>query len=317
MKVNDAKMRALHRIPPSVYWLVALLALLWGASWPFMKLGLEGMEPVRQRIFTVGVCTAGLFALAWATRSRLALPAGAWKRVLACSFFNMGAWSLLMIYGLERVEAGRAIILAYTFPVWAIPLSAWLMHERITTRRLWGLGLGMAGMALLLGDELFSLGRSPVGALLLVGSAITWAVGTVLMKRWPVDLPAVSFTAWQSLFAWPLLLAIGLVTESGPLHPFSLPVEPMIGVLYSAIVSGIFCQWAWYRIVQITPAGVSSLCTLAIPAVGVFLSMLILDERPAASDYAALLLVIGSLGVVLLPARAEPKKDPMDALTRH
>jgi drug/metabolite transporter (DMT)-like permease len=294
-------MRSEHHLPSSVYWLVGLLAVLWGASWPFMKLGLQGMEPVRFRVFSMGVGTAGLFLVAALTRARIALPPGAWRRVLAFSFFNMFAWSLLMIYGLQRVEAGRAIILAYTFPLWTIPLSAWLMKERATRRRVLGLALGVGGMALLLGDELFSLGRSPLGTLLLVGSAIVWAIGTVLMKRWPVDLPAVSLTAWQSLFAWVPMAIIGALIESGPLHPFGLPAGPLIGVLYGATVSGIFCQWAWYRIVMTTPAGISSLTTLSIPAGGVFLSIVLLGETPAFTDYAALVMVIASLGIVLLP----------------
>jgi drug/metabolite transporter (DMT)-like permease len=289
-----------------VYWQVGLLAVLWGASWPFMKLALLEMEPVRFRVFCIGVGTVGLFAIARLAGAKIVVPCGAWMRVLLFSFFNMSAWSLLMVYGLRQVEAGRAVILAYTFPIWTIPLSAWLMREPVTRRRLAGLLLGIAGMALLLGDELLSLGRSPAGALLLIGSAIFWAIGTVIMKRWPVDLPAISLTAWQSLLAWIPLAILGLIIESGPMHPFSLSPGPMIGALYGATVSAIVCQWTWYRIVQTTPAGVSSLSTLAIPAVGVFISMLLLGERPKPTDYAALVLVVGSLAVVLIPSRTDP-----------
>jgi len=298
-----------HPLPSSVYWLMALLALLWGASWPFMKLALSEMEPVRFRVFCTGVGTVGLFVIARLSRSRIALPRGSWLRVAVFSVFNMSAWSLLMIYGLQRMEAGRAVILAYTFPVWTIPLSAWLLREPITARRLLALLLGTAGMALLLGDDLFALGRSPLGTLLLVGSAVSWAVGTVLMKRWPVDLPAISLTAWQSLFSWIPLVLIGALVEHGPLHPFGFSAGPMIGVLYGAVVSAIVCQWAWYRIVKIAPAGISSLSTLVIPVVGVFISMAMLGERPQAMEYAALLLVVASLAIVLLP-RAATKLEP-------
>src|SRR4051794_40765124 len=126
-------------IPASVCWLMALLAVLWGASWPFMKLGLAEMAPMRLRMFSTGVGALGLFLVARAMRARIALPRGAWPRVAAISFFNMGAWSLLMIYGLAQLEAGRASILAYTFPLWTIPLSAWLMREQLTRRKALGL----------------------------------------------------------------------------------------------------------------------------------------------------------------------------------
>ena len=305
-------MKSDHFLPVAVYWLMGLLAVLWGASWPFMKLALNEMEPVRFRVFCIGVGAIGLFAVAKLTGARIAVPRGAWLRVAVFSFFNMSAWSLLMIYGLQRVEAGRAVILAYTFPVWTIPLSAWLLGEPITARRLLGLLLGIAGMGLLLGDELLSLGRSPLGALLLVGSAIFWAIGTVMMKRWPVDLPAISLTAWQSLFAWIPLWLIGWVAEKGPVHPFGFSAGPMFGVLYGAIVSAIVCQWAWYRIVKIAPAGISSLSTLVIPMVGVFISMVLLGERPQATDYAALVLVVASLATVLAPGRLREPAVPQE-----
>ncbi|OFZ71772.1 MAG: hypothetical protein A2W04_09920 [Betaproteobacteria bacterium RBG_16_64_9] len=295
-----------HAVPASVFLLVAILALLWGASWPFMKLVLAEMEPLRFRSFSSAVGTVGLFFIAWATGARIAMPPGMWPRLLAMSFFNMAAWSVLMIYGLASLEAGRAVILAYTFPVWAVPLNAWLMREALTWRRLTGLVLGMAGMALLLGDELFTLGRSPLGALLLIGSAVSWAVGTVVMKRWPVDLPAVSLTAWQSAAAWLPLAVLGLWFESGPLHPFGLSTGPLIGALYNAVISSIICQWTWYRLVSITSAAVSSLASLAVPVVGVFLSVLMLGERPHLGDFTALVLVVGSLAVVLLPSKPVP-----------
>lgn len=291
-------------IPSAVFWLISLLALLWGASWPFMKLALSEMEPVRFRAFATGVGTIGLFLIAWMAGARIAVPHGGWTRIGVMSLFNMAAWSLLMIYGLQLMESGRAVILAYTFPVWTVPLSAWLMREPVTRRKLSGLVLGMAGMSLLLGDELFALGRSPLGSLLLIGSAVCWAIGTVVMKRWPVDLPAISLTAWQSALSWVPIAIIGLVIEHGPFHPFVLSTGPMLAVLYGAVVSAIICQWAWYRIVVITSPAISSLSTLVIPIVGVFLSILILGEQPKLSDFAALVLVVASLATVLLPAGA-------------
>jgi drug/metabolite transporter (DMT)-like permease len=293
-----------HGVPASAYWLVATIALLWGLSWPCMKLSLSEMEPLRYRGFAQGVSAAGLFLIAWLTHARMAIPRGAWGRMLFIATFNMLLWGLFMIYGLKYVEAGRAVILAYTFPVWTVPLNVWLMNERLTARRITGLALGIAGMALLLGDELFALGRSPLGALLLIGSAMSWALGTVAMKRWPIELPAISHAAWQTAIGWLPLFVLGLAVESGPLHPFGLPTAPLLAVLYGAVIASIVCQWAWFRLVAITSASVSSLSMLAVPIVGVFLSMLLLGERPQATDFAALVLVVASLAVVLMPPRS-------------
>ncbi len=288
-------------IPPSVYWMLALVALMWGLSWPFMKLSLSGMEPLRYRSFSMFGAMSGLFLIAWLTGASLRLPRGSLPRLAFIAFFNMAAWSMLMIFGLQLLPAGRASILAYTFPLWTVPLSAWLMREPITSRKICGLVLGLAGMGLLLGDELFVMGRSPLGALLLIGSAIFWAIGTVAMKRWPVEMPLVSFTAWQTLVAFVPIVTLALCLEDGPIHPFGLPLPVMLAILYGAFIASIFAQWMWYRIVQLTSAAVSSISITVVPVMGVFFSMLILDESPHVTDYAALVLVVGSLAFILLP----------------
>jgi drug/metabolite transporter (DMT)-like permease len=288
-------------VPASVYWMLAALALMWGLSWPAMKLSLSGMEPLSYRTFSMSGAMCGLFLWAWLTRARIRPPRGALMRIFWLGFFNMGGWSVLMILGLQLLPAGRATILAYTFPLWTVPLSVWLMREAITPRKLCGLALGLAGMGLLLGDELFSIGRSPLGALLLIGSAIFWAIGTVAMKRWPVDLPVASYTAWQTLLSWVPMAVLAFWLEPGPKHPFGMPLPVLCAALYGAVIASIFAQWMWYRIVELTSAAVSSIAVTVVPVAGVFFSALILGEVPRATDYAALALVVGSLAFILLP----------------
>ncbi len=287
----------------SVYWMLAMVAILWGLSWPCMKLSLSGMEPLRYRAFAMFGAMCGLFLIAWLSGTRLRMPPGTLPRLITIAFFNMIGWSVMMILGLQLLPAGRATILAYTFPLWTVPLSAWLLREPITLRKLCGLALGLAAMALLLGDELFAIGHSPLGALLLIGSAVFWAIGTVVMKRWPVDLPVLSFTAWQTLVSFIPMLLLALWLEEGPLHPFFLPWPVMLAVLYGAIISSIFAQWIWFRIVMLTSAAVSSISVTAVPVMGVMFSMLLLGEQPRLSDFAALVLVVGSLAFILLPSR--------------
>lgn len=295
---------ATTEIPPAVFWMLALLSLIWGLSWPFMKFSLSGMEPLRYRSFSMFAAMSGLFLIALATRAPLRVPAGSWPRLLVAAFFNLAGWNVLMIFGLQWVPAGRASILAYTFPLWTVPLSAWLLRESITARKLCGLALGICGMGLLLGDELLSISRSPVGALLLLGSAVFWAIGTIVMKRWPVDLPVVSFTAWQSLVSFIPVALLAVWLEDGPIHPFGLPWPVMGAVLYGALISSIFAQWMWYRIVELTSPAVSSISITVVPVMGVLFSMLILGETPRFSDLLALVLVVGALAFILLPTRS-------------
>jgi drug/metabolite transporter (DMT)-like permease len=208
-----------------------------------------------------------------------------------------------MSYGLRMMESSRAAIIAYTFPAWSVPLSAWLLDEPLTRRRVLGLVLGMAGLVLLLGDEIYAVGRSPLGAVLMFGTATSWAIGTILAKKWAVPVPMSTFAAWINLIGLVPVLLLSMLVEKGPYLPFGFSTGPMLGVLYSGLVAALLCQWAWFKLVQITPATVSSLSILSVPIVGVFFSMLVLREVPRLTDYAALVLVVSCLCTVMLPGR--------------
>src|SRR5882672_4805995 len=282
--MQDGSVKPRPYVPPaSIMALVVLLALGWGINWPIMKVVMAEMPPLHFRALCLAVGAAGLFAIARANRLPIRVPPGAWLRLIVITLFNVAAWNVLAVYGVTFMESGRAAILAYTFPVWGVLLGVWVLREPVTGSRLVGVVLGLLGMLVLLGDEIRAVGRSPTGALLLIASAISWAVSTAVMKRWPVDLPTTSFTGWQMLLA--------------------LATWPFWGLVYNALVSSIFCNWAWIKIATHAPISVSSLSTLMIPIVGVFSGMLLLGEHPQWSDLAALVLVVAALAAVLLPQR--------------
>jgi len=290
-------------LPPSIIVLVVLLALGWGSNWPLMKVVMTEMAPLHFRVLCLTAGAVGLFAIARANRLPIRVPRGQWPRLVVITAFNVAAWNVLAVFGVTFMDSGRAAILAYTFPVWGVLLGVWFLREPLTGRRLSGVALGVGGMLLLLGSEIYAVGRSPTGALLLIASAISWAVSTAIMKRWPVELPTTSFTGWQMLLALVPVLSGALLFEEGSFSPLALSTWPFWGLVYNAFVSSIFCNWAWIKIATHAPISVSSLSTLMIPVVGVFSGMLLLGEHPRWSDVAALVLVVAALSVVLFPQR--------------
>ena len=290
--------------PPHLAGLLVGLTIGWGLNWPAMKIVLAEMAPMHFRTLCLGFGAAGLFSIAWAGGFRIRVPPGQWGRLVAIALFTMSGWNIFAIYGIGMLASGRAAILGYTMPAWSVLLSAWLLHEPLTRRRILGVALGGGGMLLLLGSEVQALGRSPAGALLMVAAAFCWALGAVLMKRWPVALPATAFTAWQMLIGVVPIMAIALFFERGSFNGFTLSAWPMLGLAYNILVAYNFCYWAWTKIVTLAPVGVASLAIMMTPVVGVFSGMLVLGEVPHWQDYAALVLVVASLATVLRPARA-------------
>ncbi|MCL4799668.1 MAG: EamA family transporter [Burkholderiales bacterium] len=297
-------MRDHTAFPPHLIGLLALLTLGWGFNWPMMKLALTEMAPMHFRSWCLAAGAVGLFAIARANRLPIRVPAGQWQRLAAIAFVNMTCWNVFAIYGIPLLPSGRAAILGYTMPVWSVPLSLWLLKEPLTGRRLLGMALGFAGMLALLGGEIQAVERAPLGALLLLGAAISWAFGTVMIKRWPVGLPVTSFTAWQMVIGGLPILAIALFVETGSFDLLALSAGPLFATLYNMLVAFVFCFWAWMKIARSASVGASSLAVLMIPVVGVFSGMVVLDEQPSWLDYAALVLVTLSIATVLVPRRA-------------
>lgn len=299
-----------YHLPGSILLLLSFLVLSWGFNWTVVKTVLAEMQPFQFRVWCLSVGAIGLFAIARAGGHRIRVPAGAWGRLIASGTFNILLWNVTATYGLKMLASGRAVILAYTFPIWGVLLSMWLLKEPLTRRRFIGLALGMAGMALLLGSEFSAVGRSPLGALLLIASAVSWALGLVIMKRWPVDLPTTSLTAWQLAISFGPILLAALLFEEGSFSPLALSLWPLLGLVYSVIVATIFCYWAWMKIATVAPVVISSIAVLMVPVVGVFSGVLFLGERLVWSDLAALVLVVAAVAAVLLPARSVAAKSP-------
>ncbi len=267
-----------------------------------MKLALAEMPVWTFRSLCVGTGTAGIFAIARIGGHRLLPPRAHWPRLISVSLFNVTAWNIFIAYGLTLLPAGRSAILAYTMPLWVALLSVPLLREPLTPRRLLGLVLGISGMLLLLSDEWANVRAAPVGALLVVGAAISWAAGTVLMKRFPTDLPTISLTAWQLLLGGLPIIIGAFLLDTGRL--VSLSWEASAALAYNIFIAFIICYWAWFKIVERASVTASSLGALAIPVVGVFSSMLVLGERPDWREYLALLLVLAAIATVIVPARA-------------
>jgi len=289
-------------LPQRLWWVLASLTLAWGFNWTALKVALSEVPPWTFRSLCLGLGAAVLFAALRAGGQRIVLPTGQWGRLWFLAILNITSWNMLVAFGVGMIPSGRAAIVAYTMPVWAVPLSVWLLGERVTGRKLLGLALGLGGLALLLLESFTGLGRAPLGSLLVLGAAVTWALGTVLQKRFPVNLPVGPYTAWIMLLGGVPIFAGALVFEDW--HALKqVGVTAWLGTAYNVVIAFAFAHWAWIKIATSVPVSVFSISMLLIPVVGVVCGMLFLGERPTWAEYAALVLVLGALLTVLRPGR--------------
>lgn len=285
-------------LPRRLWWVLAALTFAWGFNWTAMKVALSEVPPWTFRTLCLGAGSAVLFAALRAGGQPLAVPKDQWGRLALLAFVNISTWNMLVAFGIVMIPSGRAAILAYTMPVWAVPLSIWLLGERMTGRKLAGLGLGLAALALLLGGYVGQLSAAPVGSLLVLGASVSWALGTVLQKRYPVRLPAGAYTAWIMLLGGvPIFAGALLLEDFGDLRNVGL--WPALGLAYNVLVAFAFAHWAWIKIAISVPVSVFSISMLIIPVIGVLSGVVFLGERPSWSEIAALACVLAALATVI------------------
>ena len=292
-----------RRLPRGGIALVALLALLWGVNWPAIRISVAEISPWTFRTFCLVIAAATLFAVSAARGTRLFVPRRELAPLIVVSLLNVTGWHMLTAYGLTMIGAGRGVLLAFTFPLWSVLFGAVILRERITAGRAVALLLGLCAMALLLGPEFRNVGRSPLGGLLLIGAAISWAAATVLMKRRDWSIGSGEMAAWQ-LAIGGLPVLIGTVLIDGVQDLGGVSMTAWAGLIYASVVAASFGQWVWFHILKILPSAIASISSLAVPVVGVFSSGILLGEPIGWRELAALALVLAAMLLVLVGRNA-------------
>jgi drug/metabolite transporter (DMT)-like permease len=284
--------------------LILGIGLFWGLNWPAVKIALSEIPPWTLRTLGLGCGAAILLLAARLNGHSLAVPRGERGPLILAGCLTVAGFNLLSAFGQLHMPASRAAIIAFTMPAWATLLSAVFLRDPLTLNRLASLALGMAGLALLVAPDLRALEAAPLGPMFMLGAALSWAAGTVLIKRVPWTIPTLVLAAWQ-VAAAVVPIAIGaLVLE----RPFDLawPSPPVaVALTFHILLPMAFCHYAWMGIVARYPAPVAAIATLLIPVVGVVSSVLILGETAGPREVGALALVLASVALVLVwPALA-------------
>jgi probable blue pigment (indigoidine) exporter len=275
---------------------LVVTALGWGLNWPATKFLLEQCPPLTARGLAGVVAGLALAGIAAARGENLAVPPRLRLRLVASALLNVSAWMGLTTLSLLWLNAGEAATLAYTMPVWAALLAWPILGEQLGLYRIVALLLGISGVAVLLGGNLFHAESDKLpGVAIALAAAVLFALGTVLSKRWPLVMDPIAMTAWQVGIGCTVLLAASLVLE----HPHLLEMHwfGWAALTYTAVVSLGICYLMWFAALRRLDASTAAIGTLLTPIVGVLASAIALGEPLLFPQFASLALVVS--GIVL------------------
>ncbi len=299
MSSQTSSRSAARALPPMGFVLLAGLSLFWGLNWPGMKIIMSELPAWWFRASCALVGGGALLAISAASGNSIRLERREIPLALICSLFNFVGWLMLSAYGVSLIGAGRAAIIAFTMPVWAAVFASWILGERFTLPKIFGLTLGVIGLGVLIGPDLVALGRAPLGAMFMLGAALSWAFGTTLFKRFRWTAPIASNVGWQLLLSAVPMLVVAALLEPVP-DISGLSRDAAIALFYIYGFPMVFCQWAYYKTVHLFPASVAAIGTLMVPVVGVYSSHFILAEPVGWRELAALVLIVSALASVLV-----------------
>ena len=286
-------------LPARGYLLLAGLILFWGLNFPAMKVVIGQLEPWTFRTLCLFLGGAGLLGVCRMNGMSLAVPASDRRILIIAALFNITGWHLGSAFGISQMQAGRAMILAYTMPLWASLLGVWVLGEKLTARRVVGLLLGVGGILVLLWPDRAALLKSPEGAGFMLMAAWCWATGTVLIKRGPWHISLVLVTGWMFLLGGIPVVA-GMLLWGSPSQLLHMEHKAWMLMAYIILLPIMFCHWGYYKLVSIFPVSLAALGMLGAPILGVVAAAWFLGERLETAELTSLALVIPALALVLI-----------------
>jgi drug/metabolite transporter (DMT)-like permease len=280
---------------------MGVLALLWGSTFLWIKVALDGgLTPVQITVVRCALGAAVLLALAAAARLRLPRAAAAWRHLAVAALFCNALPFALFAVGERTVDSGVAGVLNATTPLWSLLIGISLgIERRAGPARVAGLLLGFAGVVLIFAPWQRGGHASTGGVLVLLGAAASYAAGFAYMGRHLVGRG----TAPLALSAAQLVAATGWAVLALPAGGLD-PVRPAPPALVAVAVLGVFGTGVTfalnYRLIADEGPTTAAAVGYLLPVVAVSLGALVLGEPVGARVVAGTVIVLGGVALTRL-----------------
>jgi drug/metabolite transporter (DMT)-like permease len=282
--------------------LLLLLATLWGASYSFIKLGVATIPPIT--LIAARTLVAGLLLLAIMHWRGLRLPkdAATRRRFLFQACLNSVIPWTLIAWGERSLGAGLATILNSTSPIFTFFLTlAIARHEPLSSRKLFGVVAGMAGICLIVGVQaLAGLGVQLLAEIATVIAAICYAGGAVFSRGFR-GLDPMAPAAGSLLCGAAILTPTSLVMD----RPWTLApsMSSILALVGLAVFSTALAFVIYFRLIMtLGSVGTTAQAYLRVP-IGVALGVIFLGETPTSTAWIGLGCVVIGVAAMTIPAR--------------
>ena len=289
---------------PNAKELVLLLVLssLWGASYTFVKVGVQTISPVT--LIAARTVIAGAILIAIIHWRGLTLPKDAitWRRFFFQACLNSVVPFTLIAWAQQTTDAALATILNSTSPIFAFLLTMFVTrHETVTGRKLFGVGAGIVGICLIVGVQAIGgLGQELWAQLAILAATICYA-GAAIFGRNFKGLNPIMPAAGSMICGAIVLVPASLITEK----PWTLTpsLESILALLALSVFSTALAFAIYFRLVQtLGSVGTTAQAYLRVP-IGVAIGVMFLREHLTSTALIGLVCVTAGVAAMTVPVR--------------
>jgi drug/metabolite transporter (DMT)-like permease len=275
-----------------------LLGFLWGGSFFFARVAVAEIPPLALVLYRVSI--AALVLHLWLRARGISFsPALARPGPFLClALLNNVIPFSLIFTGQTQIGAGLASIFYATTPLWTILVANLLTtDEKLSAAKLAGVGLGIAGAAVMIGPGLQSgLGGPAWAKIAVIGAAISYGFGVVYAKRFRDIMPSVVATGQLTASTVLMLPIVIFLYSPRAIVTSSIPIWAAVTVL--AIFTTAFAFILYFNLIASAGATNASLVTLLVPVSAILLGALVLGERLEPFEFAGMALIMASLIII-------------------
>ncbi len=289
-------------IPPRALVLLLILTIVWGTNWPLFPFAVREVSVWTFRAVAVLIAGVALLMVARVRGQSLVIPRRHWPTICTATFFYLVLWNIASTYSAILIPSGQSAVLGFTMPLWSALISWAVLGERLTGRLLLAVLLGGAAVTLLMVPSFSAYAQAPLGLALGLLAGLGWAVGTLILKRSSVDVPATVLTGWQLLITAVPITVGAFVFGDG--HWFVPSWQSIAVIGYIALVPMCIGNVSWFAVVGMLPANVAGLAVVMVPVVAMISGAIVHGEPLGPLQWIAMGCSVAALSLVLLkPAR--------------
>lgn len=272
-------------IPPAPWKIVlafGLVYVFWGSTYLGIGIAVEHIPPALMCALRFSVAGVLMLAYCGLTGRRIRYSGKQLFHMAVVGILLLMGGNLTLSYAERIVPTGLAALLIAVTPLWFLVLdSIFLGDHHISKRGKAGLGLGIVGVIVLIWPKLTSVGsignRELWWSLSLLGGSFSWALGSVLSKKWKSSADPFSATAWQVTFAGAANLVFAVL--AGDFSHVTWTARGLGATLYLVVCGSWIGYTAYIYLLAHVPTSKVSTYAYVNPVVAVFLGWLVLHER--------------------------------------